>query len=238
MSGRVSIAFQTDKPGGRYGELAAIADGYGFDVISVYSDLTFQPALPALLEIARATSRVRIGPACLNPFTIHPFEIAGQIAVLDAVSGGRAYLGLARGAWLEAIGIDQRHAVERVDEAWSVVSRLLAGDDRGFDGDQVTLAPGVALGYPRVRSKVPLLVGGWGKKMLRLAGRIADEAKVGGSANPEMVTMARRRLAVGEVESGRTPGTVGVVMGAVSVVDTDGERARSLARREVAMYLG
>jgi len=29
---------------------------------------------------AAATSRARIGPSCLNPFTLHPVEIAGQIA--------------------------------------------------------------------------------------------------------------------------------------------------------------
>jgi hypothetical protein len=40
----------------------------------------------------------RYGAACLNPYTQHPYEIAGGLAALDATSGGRAYLGLARGA--------------------------------------------------------------------------------------------------------------------------------------------
>ena len=56
----IGIAFQTDKPPGRYGELAAAAEGYGFDVVSVFADLLYQPPLPALLEMARATSRVRL----------------------------------------------------------------------------------------------------------------------------------------------------------------------------------
>ena len=33
--------------------------------------------------MARVTERVRLGPAALNPFTLHPYEIAGQIAMLD-----------------------------------------------------------------------------------------------------------------------------------------------------------
>jgi 5,10-methylenetetrahydromethanopterin reductase len=49
--------------------------------------------------------------------------------------------------------------------------------------------------------------------------------------------VARRRLAVGSVEAGRGADDVGIVMGAVSVVDEDGDAARRLARREVAMYL-
>ena len=43
----------------------------------------------------------------MNPYTLHPVEIAGQIAFLDAVSGGRAYLGLSPGAWLASVGITQ-----------------------------------------------------------------------------------------------------------------------------------
>ncbi|HEU5387732.1 MAG TPA: LLM class flavin-dependent oxidoreductase [Streptosporangiaceae bacterium] len=98
----IGLAFQTDKPPGRYGELAAAAEVLGFDVVSVFADLLYQPPLPALLEMARATSRVRLGAACQNPFTQHPYEIAGGLAVLETVSSGRAYLGLAREAWLDA----------------------------------------------------------------------------------------------------------------------------------------
>ena len=69
-----------------YGELAAAAEAHGFDVVSVFADLLDQPPLPALLEMARATSRVRLGAACLNPYTQHPYEIAGGLAALDAAS--------------------------------------------------------------------------------------------------------------------------------------------------------
>jgi len=81
MSGaEIGVAFQTDKPPGRYGELAAAAEAHGFDVVSVFADLLDQPPLPALLEMARATSRVRLGAACLSPYTHHPYEIAGGLA--------------------------------------------------------------------------------------------------------------------------------------------------------------
>src|SRR6266550_6064747 len=86
----IGIAFQADKPPGRYGELAAAAETYGFDVVSVFADLLDQAPLPALLEMARATSRVRLGAACLNPYTQHPYEIAGGLAALDATSDGAA----------------------------------------------------------------------------------------------------------------------------------------------------
>ena len=103
----LGLALQTNKRPGGYAALARRADDAGFAVVTVYNDLWYQPALPALLEIAAATSRARIGPSCLNPFTLHPVEIAGQIAALDTASGGRAFLGLAAGAWLDSLGIDQ-----------------------------------------------------------------------------------------------------------------------------------
>jgi 5,10-methylenetetrahydromethanopterin reductase len=101
MSGRreISVAFQGDKTVAEYAALAELAEDLGFDAVSVYADLGFQPAIVPLLTMARATRRLRIGPAALNTWLLHPVEIAGQIAALDAVSGGRAYLGLVRGAW-------------------------------------------------------------------------------------------------------------------------------------------
>lgn len=74
--------------------------------------------------------------------------------------------------------------------------------------------------------------------MAALAGRVADELKVGGTANPDMVRVMRDRVAVGTAEAGRTANDLGLVVGAVTVVDEDAGLARARARREVAMYLG
>ncbi len=224
----LGLALQTDKPVGRYATLARAAEEAGFDVVTTFNDLWFQPALPALLEIAQATSRVRVGPSCLNPFTLHPFEIAGQIAALDRASHGRAFLGLAAGAWLETLGLEPSRPLGTVREAWEVVRRLLAGDTTGFAGEQFTLPPGARLRYDVERSEVPLLVGTWSAGLARFAGTSARELKVGGSANPDVVRVMRERIGNEDV---------GVVLGAVTVVDDDGDRARALARREVAMYV-
>ena len=72
-----------------YEQVACRAEAAGFDVISVYHDLFFQPAIFPLLVMARVTERVRLGPAALNASTLHPVEIAGQIASLDLASHGR-----------------------------------------------------------------------------------------------------------------------------------------------------
>lgn len=232
----VGLAFQSDKRPGDYARLAAMAEGYDADVFTIYGDLRYQPPLPGLLEAAAATSQIRLGPTCLNPYTMHPYEIAGQIAALDLAAGGRAYLGLARGSWLESIGIEPERPVTHLAEASAIVARLIAGDRDGFDGEVFRLAPGVELQYEPQRRRVPLLIGSWGPQTLALAGRVADEAKIGGSTNPDMVAVARRRIDAG-ITAPRSAEDVALVMGAVTVVDEDGAAARTLARREVAMYL-
>lgn len=232
---QVGLGFQADKTAADYERLASAAEHYGFQVLSVFGDLYFQPPLAALLSMARATSTVRLGPACLNPFTVHPVEIAGQIAVLDRASEGRAFLGLARGAWLGDLGIDQRDGLRALEEAVAVVAALLAGDTAGVKGARFSLPPGAALRGPApLRPRVPLLIGTWGQRLAASAGRVADEVKVGGSANPAMVKVVRQWTEEAPPIPGRR---VGIVMGAVTVVDIDGRRARARAREEVAMYL-
>lgn len=231
----VSVAFQTDKTAPEYAALAAQAEDLGFDGVSVFHDFGYQPSIAALLEMARATSRVRLGAACINPYTLHPLEIAGQAAALHAASGGRAYVGIARGAWLDRVGVLQDRPLRRLAESIDVVRRLLAGDDSGYDGSVFQLAPGVALHQPP--GAMPVLLGTWGARGLALAGRAADEVKLGGCANPDMVRLARDRLDQACRAAGRNPASVGLVAGAVTVVDTDGAAARASARAEVAMYL-
>ena len=233
----IGLGLQSDKPTGRYAELATIAERWDFDVISVFGDLFFQPPIVPLLELARATSRVRLGAACWNPYTLHPYEIAGQLAALDAASAGRAYLGLARGTWLTAIGVAQPAPVRRVGDAVRLVLALLTGDPAALPDSAYPLASGSRLRYP-VSGRVPrVLIGTWGPAMAALAGAVADEVKIGGTANPAMIAVMQDRIAAGSRPAGRADDAVGVVVGAVTVVDTDGAAARAKARTEVAMYL-
>lgn len=223
----VGLGFQGDKPPEEYEQLARLAERGGADVVVVYQDLFFQPAIYPLLLMARATERVRLGTAALNPFTLHPVEIAGQIAALDAASGGRAFLGLVRGAWLEELGLDTTGPVTALREAVEVVTRLLGGDASGFAGERFSLAPGARLRYEPLRRRVPLSIGTWGARMAALAGEVADEVKVGGTANPALVPTMRERIGNDRVA---------VVVGAVTVVDEDGAAARRRARAEAALY--
>jgi 5,10-methylenetetrahydromethanopterin reductase len=233
----ISIAFQTDKPLAAYGPLAAQAEAAGFDAVTVYNDMLYQPAWLPLLEMARATKRVRLGVAAVNPFTCHPINIAGNIALIDEAAGGRAYLGLARGAWLDFVGVQPRQPVAALAEALRCVRHLLCRDLSPLAGDFFPLAGGDALRWPILRSDIPFLLGSWGAQAIRACGAEIAEVKIGGSANPAVMPHFRRLIDEAAQQAGRAGGEVGIVIGAVCVVDEDGAGARALARREVALYL-
>jgi 5,10-methylenetetrahydromethanopterin reductase len=211
-----------------YEAIARRAEEAGVDVLSVYHDLLDQPAIGPLLLMARVTERIRLGPAAFNPFTLHPYEIAGQIAMLDAVSNGRAFLGLAKGAWLDRLGLDEARPFAALKEAVEIIRALLAGDESGFQGERFTLAPKTRLSYPRTRELVPLLIGTWGPATARWAGTVADEVKLGGSANPDLLPVVREWIGNPRVT---------LAVGCVSVVDEDGDWARERARVAIEPYL-
>lgn len=230
MPSRVTIAFQTDKPLSAYGPLATQVEGYGFDGISVYNDLLYQPAWLPLLEIARATQHMAIGAAAVNPFTSHPINIAGNLALIDAASHQRVYGGFARGAWLDFLGLNPTHPVAALREAMICVRHLLRGDKRPLPGEHFPLQGGDTLRWSDIRANIPFLLGSWGPQTIRACLPLVSEVKLGGTANPGAARQLRSLLEERDSE-------VGVVIGAVTVVDEDGAAARNLARREVALYL-
>ena len=230
MMKQISIAFQTDKPLTAYGTLAAKAESYGFDGVSVYNDMLYQPAWLPLLEIARKTNRVRIGPAAVNPFTSHPINIAGNLAIVDAVSNGRSYCGFARGAWLDFIGLQPNKPIAKLRESMACVRHLLRQDETPFTGNHFQLLGGDSLRWDDIRPDIPFLLGSWGNKTIRQCLSWVSEIKLGGTANPGAAKQLKTLLKEQKADAG-------IVCGAVTVIDEDEKAARELARREVALYL-
>ena len=236
----LSIAFQTDKPITAYGPLAQDAESYGFDCVTVYNDLLYQPAWLPLMEMARATQRVRVGVAAVNPFTCHPINIAGNVALVDEAANGRAYLGIARGGWLDYLGMTPMRSITALREAFESVRHLLARSTEPYAGEIFPLAGGEALRWADIRADIPFLLGSWGEQTIRACINEVAEVKIGGSANPRLAPRYRQIMvdALGTTtERGQKRAGVGLVFGAVTVVDEDGEAARTLARREAALYL-
>jgi 5,10-methylenetetrahydromethanopterin reductase len=238
MSHELSIAFQTNKTPQEYIALAKLVNDYDLDAVTVYCDAPFHPSYGPLLLMAPHIQRARLGPAAVSPARIHPIDIAAESALLAGIAQGGVYIGIARGAWLEAHGIKESTTpIQAIRETVDIVRYLLEGRSGGYQGQIYQIAENVRAPYPLPSHDIPILIGTWGKTLCGVAGEIADEVKIGGSANPDIIPVIRSYINSGEENAGRLLNSVRIVIGAVSVVDEDRELARQLARREVALYL-
>ncbi len=146
--------------------------------------------------------RARVGAAAVPPSRIHPIDIAAQTALLAELARGGVYVGIARGAWLADHAItEQRPALQAIREAVDIVRYMLSGQTGGYRGQVYQLAAHVRAPYPLPDRPIPVLIGTWGQRLAALAGEIADEVKIGGSANPDIVPVMRRYIARGRGKS-------------------------------------
>lgn len=220
---------------GEYPAIGRALEEQGFHVATVFGDLMMQPPILPLASMASATERIRLGVGAYTPWTHHPVEIAGQLAFLDHLSGGRAFFGIVRGAWLDQLGLRTQRALPALRDTVEIVRSLLRRDGSGYQGSFYQVAPGTLPMYPVHRPAMPLMIGTWSPRLAEWAGTTSDEVQVGGSANARMVPVMRERIRPGEVMAGRPEGTVRIVMTAVTVLDEDGAAARAKARTEVAL---
>jgi 5,10-methylenetetrahydromethanopterin reductase len=234
---QISIAFQTDKPITAYGALAATVEAYGFDVVSVYNDMLYQPSWLPLLMMAQNTSHIRLGVAAVNPFTCHPINIASNIALIDEMSRGRAYLGIARGSWLDFLNLEPAQPILALQEAFACVHHLLHQSRASLPGKIFPLAGGDSLRWNILRPDIPMLLGAWGEQTIRACLPYVTEIKIGGTTNPRVIKKIHALIEDAAAQQGRDAKQIHLVVGAVTVVDTDGQAARTLAKRQAALYL-
>ncbi len=198
--------------------------------------MLYQPALLPLSIIAQATNTIKLGPSAVNPFTSHPVNIAGNISLLNELSKGRTYLGLARGAWLDFIGVTHPKPITALREAFICINHLLNRDKNALEAEFFPLAGGDTLRWNSPGHKVPMLLGTWGHKTLSQCFPYVSEVKIGGTVNSDYISYFKKRIDEIKVKSSYQ-NSVSIVAGAVCVVDEEGEAAKELAKKEVSLYL-
>ena len=156
--------------------------GYSTLLIPDHFGDQFAPAV-ALQAAADATTTLRLGPLVVDNDFRHPAVLAKEWATVDVLSEGRVELGIGAG-WhgpeYEATGIPfdaPGVRVGRLEETVSILKGLWTSETPfSHEGTHYRL-DGLA-GRPRPvhRPHPPLLIGGGGPRMLRLAAREADIA--------------------------------------------------------------
>lgn len=161
--------------------IARRAEDLGFSAVTLPDHLDDQPApLLGLCSAAIATSTLRVMPLVLANDFRHPVILAKELATLDAISGGRLEFGLGAG-WMkddyEYSGITHDNPGKRIDrlrESVTIVRSLLNQGSVSFEGAHYRVDGSLNEPAPAQHDGVPLLLAGGKKKMLTLAGELAD----------------------------------------------------------------
>lgn len=233
---KFSLRLNNDLPVSSYIEIAKAAEAAGFDQLWVSDDLFLRSAPVILAAVACATQRIEIGTCIVNPFTMHPAEIAMMAATLDELSGGRFNLGLSSGAsdFLGWIGVAAPKPLTAVREAVYIIHRLFAGERVDFYGE---VFQGMHEAYLRFepRRRVPIYIGAMSPNMLQLIGEVAD----GGLPllfPPEHYRNVQPYIREGAARAGRDMAEIDVAACVWCSISEDRTRAEDALKDKIAYY--
>jgi probable F420-dependent oxidoreductase len=162
-------------------EKARRVEALGYQVFLVPDHFGPQLApVPALLSAADATREIRIGALVFDNDFRHPALLAKEAATLDLLTDGRFELGLGAG-WMRseyyAAGIAFEPGatrVSRLEEAIPLLRAIWRGGPASVAGAHYRVTALECAPLPVQRPGPPLLIGGGGPRILRLAAREAD----------------------------------------------------------------
>ncbi len=129
---------------------------------------------------AAVTTSLRVGMLVLDNDYKHPAVTAKEAATVDVLSDGRLEFGIGAG-WMradyETLGLPFDTAgvrIERLAEALTIIKRTWGDGPFDHDGGHYTIRSYDGLPKPIQQPRPPIIVGGGGPKLLRLAGQEAD----------------------------------------------------------------
>lgn len=183
MARKFRFGIQTSRAGSRE-EWAAKAkkiEELGFSTLFIPDHFEDQFApLIALTAAADATTTLRVGTLVLDNDYRHPLVLAKELATLDVLSGGRVEAGLGAG-WMRT-DYDQSGMpfdspgvrIERMVEGLKIIRGLFGDEPVSFSGKHYTVTNHSGLPKPVQKPHPPILIGGGGRRVLRIAAREAD----------------------------------------------------------------
>jgi probable F420-dependent oxidoreductase len=169
-----------------------------------------------LAALAATTQTIEIGPLVACTSFRNPTLIAKMAATIDEISGGRLILGLGAG-WHEpeyaAFGYSFDHRVSRFAEALQIITALLRTGHVDFQGAYYTARDCELRPRGPRREGLPILVGGSGERMLRLAARYSDAWNADRQNDVAAVQALNARVDAACHDVGRDPASLSRVIG-------------------------
>jgi len=199
------------------------AGDYGTDVPVPDPTAPIIDPIIAMTWAAAATTRIEVGSGIVILPQRNPVVLAKEVATLDALSGGRAVLGVGVG-WCkeeyDAVGADWPGRGKRTDEHIAALRALWNDTASSFHGETVNFDRAYLFPKPARPGGLPILVGGESDVALKRAARLGDgwiafKIPVGDAA----ARIARLRALT--AEQGRDPDRLRIVTAIFSHTSLD-----------------
>jgi probable F420-dependent oxidoreductase len=186
---KFGIALETFTPPGKSPtkesivNMAKTAERLGFESVWVWDHLLLGSrkvfpvidSLTTLSYLSSSTSKLKLGTSVLIMTLRNPLVLVKALSAIQIYSNGRLVVGAASG-WYErefrATGVNFDERGKIFEEEFQLVGRLLNDSDVSFKGEGFELEHATIL--PKSATKVPMLIGGYSRRVLRRAGRLAD----------------------------------------------------------------
>jgi len=148
----------------------------------------------ALAAVAAATETIRVGSLVYDVDYRHPVVLAKVAATIHLLSGGRSEFGIGAG-WMESdyqeagIPFDRPGLrIQRLEEALSIIRGMWTAEKTSFAGSHYCTEDAQRAANLPEGSVPPILIGGGGPRVLRLAGRHADIVGISAMVDQGKVT--------------------------------------------------
>ncbi|HYH11486.1 MAG TPA: LLM class flavin-dependent oxidoreductase, partial [Thermomicrobiales bacterium] len=202
---------------------ARTADRAGVDSFWLTEDPDGWDALAVLGAIARETERIRLGTGVVNPYYRHPSLIAASMSTLDALSDGRAFLGLGRGQpeWYErGLGMEVGSPLAALEESFQLLRQWF---ERGSDPNGSASGAWMAVAAPDaaqfkvtrweratgpVQPHLPIYLAAVGPKALSIAARYADGVVFNELTSATFMERTIRDVRSEAADAGRDPDAI------------------------------
>lgn len=215
-------------------ELIRVIDDAGVDMVSTYdSSFIGGDAYVRATLIAQHVENAWVGVHPTNPLTREPQIMAGFLGSIDALTEGRAFVGVGSGdSAIYNIGFKPATR-KRIESYVSCMRDLWSKGESTYDGRPQQARWGDAL----VRKRIPVMLCAEGPRMLHLGGRISDGVISGAGILPEVIENTRSLIRGGAEAEGRNPGDIPLWFTTRTSLDEDREKARAAVYDSVASIL-
>lgn len=183
----VGMCFDRSLPAPFVVEVAEALEAAGVDQLWVIEDCFYTAGISLAATALARTESLTVGLGILPAVARNPAITAMEIATLAQLAPGRLVAGVGHGIqeWMEQMGERTPSPLTTLEEAITIVRRLLHGETVTFDGSVFTMHD-VTLDAPP-EDPPPVLAGVRGPKSLALAGRVADGVVLAEGAGPTYV---------------------------------------------------